>query len=370
MNPAVTNCNGREVGRGSGRAFLKEAALCFVLLTLVLVWRQGQADSPSYLWLVRAGMLQDLAAELPVGRQALVSSPAFMPLAGVAALPFLPFLPPGGYGYAWLYGLAGLLSLAAFPLRVLLEGWSRGRLGGLAVPLLALAAAMLGPTAYGDLLACMAMLILALYFETRDLAELRALAGVFWGLTLFAHVAGVALVVLRAGVAVAVLLRRPWSAEERAVRWIQGVCVAYILGVYLFLNWMIMGSWGYPLRTMARPLLAEHPRAASEPLAAAMERICPGMTPVVSGYWGYTIRPVLAASGGYHFIDFHPAKLPSRETRPLVLVMPAPGNPLAGLCDVKPGMSPRGDKIVNYLQLAQTPDWCFYLIDSAAGTKH
>jgi hypothetical protein len=347
-------------------AFLREMSLCFVLLTLVLVWRQEQyAESPADSWRIRSGILRDLAAELPTGRQAFVCSPVFMPLAGVAALPFLPFLPPAGYGYAYLYGLAGLLSLAALPLRVLLRRWGGVRLQGAATFLLALAAAALGPTEYSDLLACLAMLILALYFESRDLAELRALAGVFWGLALFAHAAGFALVAARVLVAGVAFLRRR-SAEEKAVRWIQGVCAVYVLVVYLFLSWMIMGSWLYPLRNASHLRPARLGRAAAEPLAAALARTCPGRTPVVSGHWGYVVRPLLAATGGYHFMDFHPAKLPPMETRPLVLVVPAPGNPLARLCDLRPDNPLRKSDDVSYLQLAQTPDWRFYLVDPAA----
>lgn len=348
-------------------AFLKEMSVCFVPLTLILVWRQWQAEAPSIAWLVRSGMLRDLAAELPIGRQALVCSPEFMPLPGVAALPFLPFLPPAAYGYAYLYGLAGLLSLAALPLRVLLRGWGAGRLQGAAALLLALAAAALGPTGYSDLLACLAMLILALYFERRDLAELRALAGVFWGLVLFAHAAGPVLVALRVGVAVVAGRRRRRSAEQKAVRWIQGVCVAYILVVYLFLNWMIMGSWLYPSRTALRLRPPGRGNAPSASLAEALARQCPGRTPVVSGHWGYAIQPLLAATDGYHFIDFHPAKLPPLETRPLVLVAPAPGNPLARLCDLLSPESPaRTSGPVSYLALGQTPDWRFYLVDASA----
>lgn len=337
-------------------AFLKEMALCFVLLTLVLVWRHELAAGPSDPWLIRSGMLRDLVAERPIGRQALVCSSAFLPMPSVAALPFLPFLPPAGYGYAYLYGLACLLSLAALPLRVLLRQWGAGRLQGAATLLLALAAAVLGPTGYSDCLACLAMVILAVYFEHRDLAELRALAGVFWGLALFSHAVGFVLVALRIAIAGITCLQRRWSAEEKAIHWIQSVGIVYILVVYLFLNWMIMGSWLYPLRMASRPRIAGSGLVAPEPLAEALARMCPGRIPVVSGYWAYTIQPFLAAMDGYHFIDFHPAKLPALDPRPFVLVVPAPGNPLARF----PGM--RLHSPAPYLQLGQTPDWHFYIV--------
>jgi hypothetical protein len=344
-------------------AFLREASLCFVLLTLILAWRHGQTDDPSEPWLVRSGMLQDLVAERPLGRQALVCSPAFMPLAGVAALPFLPFLPPAGYGYAYLYGLAGLLSLAALPLRLLLRQWGAGRLQWAAILLLALTTAALGPTGYSDLLAGLAMAILAIYFEHRERAELRALAGVFWGLVLFSHVAGMGLVALRVAIAALAGWQRRWNAEDLAVCWIQTVSASYVLVVYLFLNWMIMGSWLYPLRTASWPWPSDHRRALSASLAEALAGTCPGRTPVVSGHWGYVIQPWLTATDGYHFIDFHPAKLPPWESRPLVLVVPAPGNPLARLGDLRPDDPARQPTAGAYLRLAQTPEWIFYLVD-------
>jgi hypothetical protein len=232
--------------------------------------------------------------------------------------------------------------------------------------LLALAAAALGPTGHSDLLACLPMLILALYFERRDLAELRALAGVFWGLVVFAHAAGFVLVALRIAVAAVAFLWRRRTTEEKAVGWIQAVSAAYVLVVYLFLNWMIMGSWLYPLRTAAWARPFGRGGASSQSLAAALARHCPDRTPVVSGHWGYVVRPLLAAAEGYHFIDFHPAKLPLQESRALVLVVPAPGNPLARLCDLRPDAPARQAGIGSYLRLAQTPDWIFYLVDPAA----
>jgi hypothetical protein len=74
------------------------------------------------------------------------------------------------------------------------------------------------------------------------------------------------------------------------------------------------------------------------------------------------IRPLLAATDGYAFLDFHPAKLPVWETRSLVLVVPAPTHPLARFSDLRPDHPPGSAR---YLRLAQTPDWIFYLIDAS-----
>jgi hypothetical protein len=350
--------------------FLKEMSLCFVVLTLILVGRHelaagGGAPLPDA-WAIRAGILQDLVAELPAGRQAFVSSPAFMPLPGVAALPFLPFLPPAGYGYAYLYGLALLLSIAAPALRRLLSEWGAGAWQWVALVLLGGVAAWLGATEYSDGLACLAMLILALYLESRPLVELRAVAGVFWGLALFAHAGGFPLVAARIVHGAASCVWRRWSAEDRAVAWIQGVCVAYVLVVYLFLNWMIMGSWLYPARAAVHLRAFTREQASLEPLAAALARTCPGRIPVVSGHWGYVVRPVLVGLRGYHFLDFHPAKVPAHESRPLVLVVPSARNPLARFCDIRPDGPGWAAGPVRYLRLAQTADWCFYLVDRDA----
>jgi hypothetical protein len=343
-------------------ATLRETGIAFVLITLALTLAHEWAAEPTDVWLIRSGMLRDLAAELPIGRQAAVSSLAFMPLPTVAALPFLPFVRSTGCVYAYLYGLAALLALAARPLRLLLARWGAGRLQVAAPLLLALAAAALGPTEHGDLLACLAMLIVAVFLERRDLAEMRALAGVFWGLVLFAHAAGIALVALRIIGDAALCGRWRRRAEERAIRWIQAVSVAYVLTIYLFLNWMIMGSAGYPARSVSSLWRSECGASEREPLADALARICPGMTPVASGHWNYVIRPLLAATDGYAFIDFHPAKLPAGETRSLVLVVPAPTNPLARFSDLRPAGAPGSAR---YLRLAHTPDWIFYLIDTA-----
>jgi hypothetical protein len=350
--------------RGTLLAYIRETGICFVLATLALTLAHERAAESSDLWLIRAGMLRDLAAELPIGRQAAVSSPAFMPLPVVAALPFLPFVSPAGTGYAYLYGLAALLALAAQPLRLLLARWGAGRLQVAAPLLLALAAAALGPTEHGDLLACLAMLILAVFLERRDLAEMRALAGVFWGLVLFAHAAGIALVALRLVGDAAVRGWRRLRGEEKAIRWIQAVSVAYVVSIYLFLNWMIMGSAVYPARGVSSLWRSGRGASGREPLADALARTCPGLTPVASGHWSYVIRPVLAATGGYAFIDFHPAKLPAGETRSLVLVVPAPTHPLVRFSDLSPGRPADTPGSVRYLRLAQTPDWIFYLIDT------
>ena len=349
--------------RTAFHAFAREVVLCFVLLSLILVWRQTQAPVPSARWLIRTGMLQDLVAELPIGRQAAVSSLAFMPLTLLTALPFLPVLSPSAYGYAYLYGLAMLLALVVHPLNIVLEQSGTTRLRGTAILIPVCAAITLEPARYGDLMACLAMFTLACFFERRALPEVRALAGVFWGLTLFAHAAGVLFLALRFAIATATRVRTPRRAEDKAVRWIQGVCAAYMIVVYLFLNWMIMGNALHPLRTYPLRSASRGRDGSAHGLEEALMRHSPNRVPVVSGHWGYVVKPLLDARQGYHVIDFHPDKIPSTDSRELVLVVPTPSNPLVRFADWHPHAPLARQRTPRYLLLGQSRDWAFYLID-------
>ncbi len=336
----------------------------FILLTLILVWKQMQVPDPSPYWLIRCGMLQDLATELPAGRQAAVSSFSFMPLTLLVSLPFLPLLPAEAYGLAHLYGLALLLTLAVPPLGLAMEKIGGARFRWAAVLLPAAAAATFDPARYGDLMACLSMLSLALFFERRRLPEVRAIAGVFWGLTLFAHAAGLVLLALRLLFALARRVRTVPGEEDAAVSWVQTVCVVYMVLVFLFLNWMIMGNPLYPMRTLGlRALVGGRIENPAEGLAEDLDRFRLDAVPVVSGHWGYLIRPLLDAREGYHFFDFHPDKLPETDRRDFVLVVPTPSNPLSALTDW-PSAAPFSRRRPSpYLQFGESRDWAFYLID-------
>ncbi len=353
--------------RAAFHAYAREYVLCFVLLSLILVWRQMQAPVASEHWLIRTGMLRDLVAELPIGRQAAVSSPSFMPLTLLAALPFLPALPPGAYGYAYLYGLALLLALVVHPLNIVLDEAGPRRIRGMALLLPVAAAITLDPARHGALMACVAMFALACFFERRALPEERALAGVFWGLTLFAHAAGLLLLAVRFAITAAIRARNPRRAEAQAVRWIQVVCAVYMIVVYLFLNWMIMGNALHPLRThplrIATGLGLDGSRYRLE--EDLMRHGLDGV-PIVSGHWGYVIKPLLEARQGYHFIDFHPDKLPPSDNRDLVLVVPTRSNPLAAFSDWRPYAPLARQRTPPYLLLGQSRDWAFYSIDRSA----
>lgn len=349
--------------KGKGVRFVSHTLLAFIAFSLILSLNHWRVERVPDLWTIHAGLLQDLAAEWPIGRQALVSSLAVMPLTSLAALPFLPMLQPAAYGFAYFYGLALLLALAVVPLRGLLGRWGFGRARAAAPLVLALAAALLGSTEWSDLLACLAMLILALYVESRGLPELRALAGVFWALVLFSHVAGLILVALRFGWAA--VSRARWRAhpEARAVQAIQGISVLYGFGVYLFLNWMIMGSALYPRATASGRWPGRDTEACKTQLARLLARDYSDCRPVVSGLWGYAIQPLLNTTEGYHVVDFHPRKLPPDESGNLVLVIPAPGNPFAPLNDLTPGDIRSNPDYASQPVVESTPEWTFVRID-------
>jgi len=353
--------------RTAFNAYIREYVLCFVLLSLILVWRHARIELPSAHWQIRTGMLQDLVAELPLGRQAAVSSLSFMPLTLIAALPFLPVLPPGAYGYAYLYGLAMLLVLVVHPLNVVLKEAGAARLRGAAILLPVIAAATLHPARHGDLMACLSMFLLVVFFERRTLPEERALAGIFRGLTLFAHAAGLLLLVLHAALAALTRGRHARREEDKAVRWIQRACTVYMLVIFLFLNWMIMGNALYALQTHPlRRAAGMGIDRATHQLEADLKRHGLNGVPIVSGHWGYVIKPLLEARQGYHFIDFHPDKLPSSDNRDLVLVVPTRSNPLAVFADWRPYALLARQRTPPYLLLGQSRDWAFYLIDRSA----
>jgi len=354
--------NGSVSWQTSFHAYTRQYVLSFILVSLILVWRQTQLPVPSALWLIRSGMLQDLVAELPVGRQAAVSSFSFMPLTLLTALPFLLLLPSSAYGYAYLYGLAMILAFVVHPLSMMLTSAGAGRLRGVAILLPAVAASMIDPARYGDLLACFAMFALAFFFERRSLPEMRALAGVFWGLTLFAHAAGLLLLTLRLAISVISCARSTRSAEAKAVRWIQGVCAVYMILVYMFLNWMILGTPLHPLQTHRLRGIVGLDEATNR-LEEDLKHHGLDAVPVVSGHWGYVIKPLLKARQGYHFIDFHPDKIAPGDNRDLVLVVPTPSNPLAVLADWRPYAPLSRQRLSPYLLLGRSRDWMFYLID-------
>ena len=339
--------------------FVSFTILCFIPYSLILGIAYCYPGHSSDQMAIHVGMLQDLAWELPTGRQALVSSLSDMPLSSLAALPFLPFLKPTAYGFAYLYGLAALLALSAMPLRRLLCTMGLSRIQAAAPFALALAALLLGPTEWIDLLACLPMLILAFYFETLELPELRALAGIFWALSIFANLAGALLFLLRLAWALFNRLTSKCNSETRAVQWIQGVSILYVFGVYLFLNWMIMGSPVYPFVNAKLSLPSGNTARYKEELAKVLASQYSDCRPVVSGLWGYAVRPLLDLTDGCHFIDFYPEKLMDEEPGDIVLIIPAGGNPFTRLNDIRPDASCLHGNFISQQNFKKTDNWIF-----------
>jgi hypothetical protein len=342
--------------RSTNEPFMFATASSFILLATLLA-SQAAADGFGLLVQIRAAVLADFIAELPIGRQALVSSGWLLPLPGFAALPFLPFLPVAGYGYACLYGTALVVALNTLPLAGLLRRLRLPVWGTLPAALLlqAAGAEWLGASGAGDWLACLALLSTALFLEGETALPSRALAGVFYGLALLTHPVGIAVAALR----LLVMAVRRWTvarghAEQQAVDFTRLVSIAYCAAILLFLNWMIMRDplfpaqhfrWSRPTATVAQALEALEQELAG-PLASFL--------PVASGHWSYLAQPLLKRRQGRGFIDFHPDKLHAGETRSPLLILPQPGNPLDALADI--------DRVPGAVLLSQTPQWRFYLV--------
>jgi len=342
--------------------FLGWSVLCFIVVSCLLWWMHQAKAEPDLQWLVRSGILRDVIGESPLGRQALVSSLWVMPLPTLCALPFTVVLAPAAYGLAYLYGLAMIMSLATLPLASLL---SRVRVPAskiVAVVLLAGSAYALGSTAYSDVLACLACLIMAVYFDRHKEPVLRALAGVFYGLALLAHVVGLAVALAKAISIMAAWLCARSNRERRGVCWIQFVGLSYVFCVYLFLNWMIMPSPLWPLAHFDWRVPQVCSQEAVEELAEALSRHYLASAPVVSGHWGYAIAPILSRFQGHHFVDFHRDRVPTWERRELVLVVPKKASPLASLSALAARMHRNPALISGYLPLSETPNWEFYLV--------
>jgi hypothetical protein len=187
-----------------------------------------------------------------------------------------------------------------------------------------------------------------------------------YGAAALAHPFGFAVAWLRvlAGGVAAVL--RPRSAERLAVGFVQCTQIAYAAGIYLFLNAMIMGRPAYAFtHAFGRPT-----RPATEAvreLDRALRRRYEGFAPVVSGPWGYLAQDILARRSGYHVVDFHPDKVPAWEQRDVLLIVPAPGNPVLPWHDTP---AVRGDGQAGFpgrvLLLERTERWLFYLVSPAA----
>ena len=358
-----------EASRGSVAAKLRGAlrfvacsTICFILLSSLLSWVHLRRGEPDWQVQVRAAILRDVIEEVPIGRQALVSSIWLMPLPSIAALPFTPLLEPEAYGLAYLYGLALTMALATVPLASLLRKARVPASTLAAIAVLALCACTIGGSSWSDFLACLSCLVIAAYFEAHSRPALRALAGAFYGLALFAHAFGF---VAAGAKAVWVVVRRALGKpgpEHRAVHFIQLVTMAYVLCVYLFLNWMIMRSPLWALRHLALQAPAPAGSAPIEELAELLGEHYGDSAPVVSGHWGYLVEPILRSTSGHHFIDFHRDKVPLWERRELLLVMPKPGNPLVSLCDIAAVLRRRPAALAGYVLLREGRYWDFYLI--------
>lgn len=337
------------------------STVAFVLLSLLFTVLYRDNWTGDLQLQCRAGVLRDLIDEMPIGRQGLVSSMWVMPLPTLGALPFTVLLPAERFGLAYLYGLALATALAAMPLAALLRRCGMPLSRPFAVAILLGAASATVRWHLGDLLPCLSCLVIAAYFDAHGRPALRAMAGVFYGLAMFAHLVGLIVFLARVAGMVVSRLARGSDEQRAAVRWTQCAGMAYVLAVYLFLNWMIMRDPFWPTTHFVAQRPGACSREAGLELRSVLASRYPSSAPVASGLWGYAAGGFLVAADGHHFIDFHPDKMPSWERREVILVVPKRSNPLAPLCDLGPVVHGNPTAVSRYLLLSDSPNWEYYL---------
>ena len=339
-------------------SFMFTTVTSFILLATLLA-SQAAANGFSVFVQIRASVLADFIAELPIGRQALISSFWLLPLPSFAALPFVPFLSTEGFGYACLYGTALVVALNTLPLAGLLQRIRLPHTGALPAALLLQTAGVLwlGSMGQHDLLVGIALLTTALFLEGESTLPSRALAGVFYGLALLTHPIGIAAALLRLlvmAVRCGFLARE--NAEQHALDFTRMASIVYCTGVLFFLNWMIMSDPFFPTKHFRWSRPAVTINQAFDALERELSGPLISFMPVASGHWAYLAQPLLERHQGHGFIDFHPDKLHPGEIRSPLLILPQPGNPLDALADIR--------SVPGAVLLSQTPLWRFYLVPS------
>ncbi|MHC4874742.1 MAG: hypothetical protein ACYTFY_23065 [Planctomycetota bacterium] len=342
--------------------FVSLTSSSFIIISMILIVIHQLKIDTDYHFILRGNILRDLIAGLQLGRQSLISSLNLMPMTTLSALPFVPFLNPENYGYAILYADTMLLCFCALPLANMLSGRYAALPRFFSVLVLSFTALLLSFTGCSNFIAPFAFLLLALYFTSHSNAVLKALSGVFWGALLFSNIAGIAAAGLFLTYRTFKRIFLKPDEESKAVGWIQMFILIYTAGIYLFLNWMIMGDPFYAAaKTNITIKSPKHIKAAADIKKLLGEKYS-GYAPIVSGNWGYLIEPVLRKHRGHHFVDFSPARIPDWEKRSLLLIVPATKNPFAFLSDINTTEG-NGPDFPNTLLLAKDRNWYFYLVE-------
>ncbi len=340
------------------------AATAFVALTFAFgaAWSRGLGEA--VVVAMRDGTLTDLVSETARGRQAAVSSGWLLPLPTLLAMPFLPFVPAGAGGLAYLYGLAAAAAAGVMPLARALARAGVRRAAPAAFALSVGVALAAVRTVWADAIPLPGLLAAAWLLARAERPGSRALAGTFLGMAALCHPLGAAaalpwLAVDGARAAAAVWRSR--SPDRAAVAGVRAVQVVYALCVYAFLNAMIMGRPLYPLRHVRGAPVGDAAGAVDDFARLVASRYA-GCAPVVSGPWGYAVRAALQRVGGYHVCDVHPDKLPAWEPRDFVLVVPSAANPLRAWDDAGAGRAGGVLFPGASLLLDQSPLWRVYLV--------
>ena len=334
--------------------------LSFILFSALLTLQHLATPQDDIALRIRAGVLDDVLAEEPRGRQGLVCSLRILPMPSLLAFPFLPMTSAGARAPAILYGIA-LAMAAAVPCLELLLRKLRVR-APVALSVAALTAlAFSSPDSVGSGYAtAVSMLLVAFTLDLQDAAVARAMSGTFYGMALLSHPLGVVAAAARMIAAFPDLTGRRGNSSQGTAS-VMAVQIAYGLAVYLFLVNMVMGTPWYAMRNFSGNRLRGIPHGELKELESYLEEKADTFAPVVSGLWGYAATPTIIRATGHHAIDFHPARLPAWEKRDPLLIIPGTANPLRGYSDLDPEMAGDGH-LKGTLALRLTPSWEFYLL--------
>jgi len=243
------------------RAFRAEIGLFLFLLAggLMLQWWVNKGTPPIRGEpVIRVGIGHDLLAGVPRGRQGLIGSLHWTPLPILVLLPVLRLPPPFGGDWA---PVVTAIAAGAF-LCALLSAWL-GRCGiGRAMRLTAavalfLSPALQAPMAAGSsaplliLLAVSSVCFLIHWWETEQLRSLAYLALTLGLAVATRHQAVLLLVGAGAFVAVHLYFRRQRRHYAEATLIVFLVPAAYVLGLWLVSNWLIMGDPFFFVRGLA-----------------------------------------------------------------------------------------------------------------------
>jgi len=241
----------------------------WVVLTLVFLGAGlRQPGSVSEEALVREGVCSLLTANTTEGRQALVSSVMWPPVPVLATLLIRAFPGCGTAAVASVLLGAAAAALVLLMLERMFHAWGLGRLrywaiAALAVHPLFLRAAIDGSSAMPVL--CLVVLVAGSLVRWCDSLRLRALVYIGLGAACLLGTRFEFSVWLAVGFVLMVAdlwLRKLEPGQRGAILLLMLLPVFYLAGLWLLMNWLIMGDWWYCLRSIPAAMLMPDDGAA------------------------------------------------------------------------------------------------------------